>query len=818
MNTGSPPAAKSAAFHSATASRALALCCSLVAPCIAVAQNAAPGALEEVVVTAERRAMALQDTPISIVALSTETLESKNVEDLFDVARITPNLAIQGGRGSGNNTPTFAVRGISGGGGATSERGVGLYIDGIYVPRTSGSVFKVFDIERIEVLRGPQGTLFGRNSTGGAVRVVTKQPGPDFESYVRGTAGNFDRRDISAMVNIPVSDSVAVRAQGAYLHQDGYVRRGTQELGGSEDWLGRVQVAIELSENAKLTLGGLYSTSEETGSPSDIISWDMSPDLNFQGNYADWVSDALQLAGQPRLDVVSDPRLLRNDFTMPDLCFLDDFDPDWDKACEQYNNNDYLQVDANFEWNINEAMKLTSLSGYAYLDHEGVSDWQMLGTERRPDDVNSKVFYQEVQLNAELFGGRIDLVTGLTYFREESSSSGYNVTRRGTSAFPTQSPGTPPNNDAGLFITANGSTSQTSDSYGWFNSATWHATDKMNLTVGARLAHDKKDYEQTRLPGAGATNDFVPAPGTDRTTVTSDNSWTEVDWRGTLDYHFTDDHMAYATVSKAYRAGQYSYSVLQNVPGPAQSGDFIKPIPPETVINYELGARTTWFDGRLRVNPTVFYMQWTDRQGARQINCLAEGTVACPTGFRILVVNSGDVDLEGLELDAQLAVTDNLMLDGAVGITRFDLKDPVANGGPNLFPDQASPSWNVGASYSIPMTQGASLAFNANYSYTGSQETHASKGTDSSYTLPSYDLVNARITWTAASKRNVVTLFANNLLDDTYATYATKFGGGFWDNTSPTGPTATIAAPPRNMVSVVRGRPRDFGVTYQHNF
>jgi iron complex outermembrane receptor protein len=791
------------------------VCGALLASGVTFAQTNSVS-LEEVIVTAERRAMALQDTPISIVALSTETLERKNVEDLFDVARITPNLSIQGARGSGNNTPTFSVRGISGGGGATSERGVGLYIDGIYVPRTSGSIFKVFDIERIEVLRGPQGTLFGRNSTGGAVRIVTKQPGPDFESYVRGTVGNFDRHDLSGMVNIPVSDTVSVRAQGAYLHQDGYVRRGTQKLGSSEDWLGRVQVAFKLGENAKLTLGGLYSDSKETGSPSDIVSWDMSPNLNFQGNYADWVSDALQLAGQPRLDVVNDPRLTRNDFTMPDLCLLDDFNPDWDALCEQHNDNTYMQADANFEWNINNSLKFTSVSGYAYLDHEGVSDWQMLGTERRPDDVNSKVFYQEFQLNAGLFDSKVDLVTGLTYFREESSSSGYNVTRRGTSTFSPQNANG--NGDAGLFITANGATSQTADSYGWFNSATWHTTDKLNLTLGARLAYDKKDYEQTRLPGSGATNDFVPAPGTDRTTVTSDHTWTEVDWRGTIDYHFTQDHMAYATVSKAYRAGQYSYTVLANVPGPAQSGDFIKPIPPETVINYELGARTTWLDGRLRINPTVFFMQWSDRQGARQVSCATEGTVACPTGFRILIVNSGDVDLEGLELDAQLAVTDNLMLDGAVGITRFDVKDPVANSGPNLFPDQPSPSWNVGATYSVPMTQGAGLIFNLNYSYTGEQETHPTLGTDSSFTLPSYDLVNARITWTSSSQRNIVTLFANNLLDDTYATYATKFGGGFWDSPVAAGPTAAIAAPPRSMVSVVRGRPRDFGVTFQHNF
>lgn len=788
------------------------LCGALLVPCVTSAQTSSV-TLEEVVVTAERREMALQDTPISIVAMSTETLERKGIEDIADVALFTPNLAIQGSRGSGNNTPTFAIRGISGGGGATSERGVALYIDGIYVPRTNGSIFKVFDIDRIEVLRGPQGTLFGRNSTGGAIRIVTKQPTNEFESYVRGTVGNFDRHDVSGMVNIPVSDNVAVRAQAAYLHQDGYVERGTQDMGGSEDWLGRLQVAINFTENTKLTLGALYSDSKSDGSPQDIIEWDMRPDLNYQGNYADWMSDAFQAAGQPRLAVYNDPRLIRDDFTMPDTCLLDDFNPDWDVACEQSNDNEYYQVDANFEWTINDSLKLTSLSGFAHMDHTGATDWQQLGTERRPDDVRSKVLYQELQLNAALFGGAVDLVTGVNYFREEAFSGGYNLNRRGTSTFTPQSPGTPPNGDAGLFITLNSNVKQISDSYGWFNSATWHATDKMNLTVGARLAYDKKDYRQTRWRGFGATNDFIPAPGTDRTTVTADDTWTEVDWRGTLDYHFTEDFMAYATVSKAYRAGQYSFTVLPNVPGPLQSGDFIKPIPPEQVLNYELGARTTWFDGRLRINPTAFFMEWTDRQGARQVSCAAEGVVACPTGFRILVVNSGDIDIYGLELDAQFAATDNWSFDGAVGITDYDLKDPVANTGPNLFPDQASPTWNVGTTYSLPLGD-STLAFNLNYSYVGDQETHPTTGTDSSFTLPSYDLTNARIVWTSSSKRNTISLFANNLLDETYATYATRFGGGFWDAGAPTG----LAAPPRSMVNVVRGRPRDYGVTFQHNF
>ncbi|HXS29789.1 MAG TPA: TonB-dependent receptor plug domain-containing protein, partial [Steroidobacteraceae bacterium] len=174
-------------------------------------------ALEEIVVTAERREMALQDTPMSIVAISGETLQAKGVDDLMELSDYTPNLSIKGGRTGGNNAPVFSIRGIGGGGGATGERGVALYIDGIYVPRTSGSVFKVFDIERAEVLRGPQGTLFGRNSEGGAIRLFTQQPTQNFDAYVRGTVGNFDHLDVSGMVNVPITDKLAVRAQGAYL-------------------------------------------------------------------------------------------------------------------------------------------------------------------------------------------------------------------------------------------------------------------------------------------------------------------------------------------------------------------------------------------------------------------------------------------------------------------------------------------------------------------------------------------------------------------------------------------------------------------------
>jgi iron complex outermembrane receptor protein len=315
-------------------------------------------------------------------------MEQKGLADLSDVAMYTPNLSISGSRGTGNNQPIFAIRGISGGGGATSERGVALYIDDIYVPRTSGSIFKILDLERVEVLRGPQGTLFGRNSEGGAVRLITRQPQNEFEAYLRADVGNFNKVNITGMVNLPVNDAFAVRFQAAHLEEDGHVDRGPEELGGSEDWIGRLQLAFQLSESVDLTLAGLYNYSWSGGSPNIMKGWDMSPGINgpgvpanvaIQGNYADWISDWLQGSGQARLDTVNDSRLILGDDTAPGFCFLDDANPDWDEACAQKDNNRYYQVDAKLGWDLSEQTRATFTAGYARLDHSGITELVLVG-------------------------------------------------------------------------------------------------------------------------------------------------------------------------------------------------------------------------------------------------------------------------------------------------------------------------------------------------------------------------------------------------------------------------------------------------------
>ncbi len=782
--------------------------------------------MDVVTVTSERRETAIQDTPLSVLAFTPETIERQGIEDLMDVSLFTPNLTISGSRGNGVNQPTYMIRGISGGGGATSERGVALYLDGIYVPRTNGSIFNVLDVDRIEVLRGPQGTLFGRNSTGGAIRMFTKQPGPEQESYARVTVGEMDRTDFVAMTNIPVSERFFVRLQGGLLKEEGWVTRGTQELGGHEDWVGRFQAKALLSDTLTANFGFLYSDSQSDGSPQDVETFDMAPGIEgfFDGNFADWLSDALEADGQAPIAAVDDPRIVRDDFTMPDFCLLDDFDPDFDAACELFNDSVYWQADLNLTWDLGDNLSLISTSGAAEMDHEGLTSWQQLGFEARPDNVNSEVFYQDLQLNAGLFGGRVELVTGVNFFYEDSSSSGALITRRGTSAPPgpptwandPDGDGVPGrangNGDAGLFTTDDTLTRQESTSWGWFNSAIWHITDATNLTVGARLAHDKKEYMQTEY----ASDNFNPAPGTSSTTVTTDDSWTEVDWRATLDHHFTEDVMGYATVSKAYQAGQFSFGIIDLIPGDLQSGDFIQAIPPEKVVNYEAGLRTE-FGGRFRLNPTLFFMQWSNRQAARQITCTAaeQASGACPVGFVIRVVDSGDVDVYGAEIDGQFFLTDQFSIYGAYGYTNYELADPVANSGPYLFPEPPMNTGNIGALYTMPMDGGAEMNFSVNYAYVGSQQTHPTDDSDSTYEQPDYGLVNARVEWKSGDGRYTLALFANNLLDETYASYSTRFGGGYWDFG---GPRRGAGIPDRSSLNVVRGKPRQIGATLQVNF
>ena len=646
--------------------------------------------------------------------------------------------------------------------------------------------------------------------------VIMVDPQKVPESYVRPTVTGDVRNRLSTLSQQILS---ATRLQKIIDTLNLYPE--DRKTAAREDLIGRIVARWEPTIDSSATFAFLYSDSKAHGTPLVFREFDMNPGIEgvIQGNVADWLNDAFKLAGQPPIAPYNDPRIVTGDpFTAPSLCLLDDFNPDYDAACTQFNDNKYWQADVTTEFPLGDNITVSTVSGLSKLKHAGVSDFQLLGMEYRRDDIESEVFYTEVQLNTGLFDNAIELVAGGNYFFEQSSAPNYQINRRGTSDFPTQQ--ARGNADAGLFRTADTYTLQESDSFGAFVNATWHIFDSLDFTGGLRFSHDKKAYRQTRfaefLP-SGALGAFRTAPGTGSTTDEDDSTFEQVDYRATLDYDITPDIMAYATVSKAYKAGTYSYTIqswtaANNATGANQSA-VIQPIPPEEVQNFEVGSRMTLFDNRVRFNPTVFYMKYTNRQAARQVACTI-GTGSCPVvGFTINVVDSGDVNIWGAELDMQIAVTDDFIIDASGAILDYKVLDQAANSGPNLFPDAPSPSFNVGATYNADFGFGATT-FNLNYAYVGEQETHPTAVGDSAFRMEDYGLVNARIRVVPNDGAVTLTLFANNLLDEVYATYAQRFGGGFWDPGAGTG----LAAPLRSALGEVRGRPREVGLTVQYDF
>jgi iron complex outermembrane receptor protein len=644
---------------------------------------------------------------------------------------------------------------------------------------------------------------------------------------------------------------VFLRLQAATLEQDGFVRRGPQLLGSSEDKLARVQLGWQPSADLSVNFGLMYTDSYSDGSPTDMTQFNMDPicPLNpadttycLQGNYADWVSDFLQSAGQARLST-NDPRLLRDDYSMPDWCFLDGSDPDWDDQCKQWNTAEYTQADMNVKWRISDVVSMQATTGLSDFSSSGVSDWQLMGMEFRPSGVESETFYQELQFNFALFDNRLDLVTGANYFREDAGtprealsqaigSSVFNATTGGTAfgnLWGCAGAGTTAPLCSGterrLRVTGDSSSQQESTAAGLFANATLHFGEQVNLTLGARQSWDEKDFSSTVY----ASDNFIPQTG-GSTTVAAKDDWSEMDWRATVDYHINESIMLYLTSAKAFRSGTFSVPAAL---APAGTRTFsLRPppaaVPPESLQNEEVGIRSDWFDGRFRINATYYRMDFTNRQGASAVQ-----DATAPTGFVIQLANQGDVQLWGTEIEAMLAVTDNFTVEAAAGRADYELDNVCINNGPFLFPPPMESSYTLTANYDFQIATG-NYSLSVSNAHTGPMQTHSGGFTaeenaeygcgafaatfiDSRYEVPSYDLVNASLRFVPESAKWTAMLYLNNLTDEVYANNAQSFGRGFWTQGGPAGGTG-LSAPARSAVADYRGRPREYGVTVQYNF
>jgi iron complex outermembrane receptor protein len=300
------------------------------------------------------------------------------------------------------------------------------------------------------------------------------------------------------------------------------------------------------------------------------------------------------------------------------------------------------------------------------------------------------------------------------------------------------------------------------------------------------------------------------------------------------------------TTSEAFRSGTFTTPaavavcavvVPPGVPCPQVAFHRRPPpaaVPPETLLNDEIGFRSEWLDGRLRFNATYYEMDFTDRQGASAVS-----DANAPTGFRIELVNQGDVDLWGNEIEAMFAVTERLTIEGATGRANYEMSNPCINNGPYLFPPPMDREYNLSGRYEWPRPAGTFM-FTLNYTHTGPMQTHpggftpeelagltcfatpaaaafSSTFIDSRYEVPSYDLGNFSLRYTPNDARWSATFFVNNMTDEVYANNAQSFGRGFWTQGGPAGGSG-YSAPPRQAIADYRGRPREYGLTFQFSF
>jgi iron complex outermembrane receptor protein len=731
----------------------------------AAAQPAASATLTEIVITAQRTETSLQETPVSITAFSSEALNERGITSMLDMSAFVPNLQVGSRMGSAGTQGGYAIRGV--GINATgSSPSVGIYVDDVYFPSISGNLLGLFDVQRVEVLRGPQGTLFGRNTIAGAVQYLTVKPSTEgFSGFAEATGGDFSRADFSAALNIPLGDTVAARLSVATRKRDGYVHDDLNNIDrGSDDTKdGRLQ--LRWTPTDKLTVDFKTEVLEQKSNGRAVTVLLIQPTAFLVGRATRGGPPAERETRPYTSSLASTGNYQFPGFNGP-----------------EYFKFNHRVVQGAIDYQISDNLTLTAISAFSHSKRDSASD-----PDNTPLSIihvtnldEGDLFTQEVRLAGK--SDRFNWTTGVYYYDETRDSSG------------TANIGLSP---TGPFGVANEIKSK---AYALYAQGTYDFTERWSGTLGARYSSEKVD--------ARAVVPYVvnpPIAGFNTQPSGSDTYEDTSPYVG-LNFQVNPDVMTYAKATKGFRAGGFNFA---NPPtGMARFNQ-------ESAWTYELGARMEFMDKRLRVNPTVFQNTWKDIQ----FNALLPPA-------NIFTKNAGDAKIKGAELEMQFAASDRWLLDGSISLlsghyTRIDPQVTLAflypNGsfaGPAPGPGTPVPvtdltldddlqqaperKYTAGARYTLPLGSGGRVVANGNYAWV---DTIRSAITRTNFVqLPSYGLFNAQVQYIAADDRWSLGLSGTNLADEYF-----RIGGVNFIN----GPGPLTADP---------GRPREVAVTFRYNF
>jgi iron complex outermembrane recepter protein len=776
------------------------------------------GGLEEIVVTATRREQNLQDVPISIVAVTGDTLQLRGLDSLERVSQAIPNLVVTGG-GGGTGQTNFTVRGIP---------NVGTYVDGVWQVGTNGLLTQGFvDIDRIEVLRGPQGTEFGRDSTGGAIRIWTKKPSDQYNGDVTVTAGSYDRHDVTASVDLPITDKFLTRFTGASLNRDGYVYSLTTGKSGGDMDQQIFRGDALWTPSDKLTWRFNYQYD------SNVSTEPRLQDAVFKGTYpqagqAVGVPDLYEAAGQGAY----------NAQTMT-AGYPGGLVGEWQNRSNITQPNDFVtkQFSSDLTWDLTDKMKIQFITAQTDQDVYLNTDWDNSQWDL-VDDVNQnhlRVFSQEIQLTGgtdrvKWVGGayywdQLNQTRSTRYQVEEFVSGLYDINAAYANPICTSvqhprpvPPGPPPLSDCeDVYAAASGPggrfdsiTRYDQHGYALFGEATISLTKKIDMTIGMRH-HDQHDLStpESVVPGvtaprAPSANDrfvgdvyngssvgFTPTP----------SSFDKNTYRFSVQDQFTPDFMGYIGYSEGFNSGGAS---VYTDPSTAQR--VVSPYLPQLLKNTEVGIRSDLANKHVRINATIFHTEWQDIQSL--------AAVFDSAGHQLPILstqNVGSALATGAELEMTFVPGEHWLFN--VNLGYLDARYTEIAAGTfaldtgTAFAQAPKDTGSIGAQYTASLNKGASLTARVDYLYQGQfWRSLPFLRTDFWTAVPAgFDesggsgIVNARLAYSPPKANWNIAVFGTNLTDERLIN--SGFFHGIWGFDF-----ATV------------GRPREGGVSFNFKF
>lgn len=694
-------------------------------------------ALEEIVVTAQKRAQNQQDVPLAMTAFTATDIERQNFTNIAQLAEFTPNVIFD---------TTTSISGLSSGAAVfirgigqidfalTTDPGVGTYVDGVYASRSVGGVIDTLDVERVEILRGPQGTLFGRNTMGGAINITTARPGKQFGGNLEVTAGEFNRIDVRGAIDVPLSPQLGLRLAGSSKQRDGYVERVLvgDELGNEDRQALRASLLYS-GDRLEVFATADYAQIRENSAGSVLAGITQAPNV-IVFNLFDAPGNSVPGFGS---SVPYDGRFITGD---PDRTFADG---------PTGTDLNVFGGAVTLAWTLDD-LEIKSISSYRKTDGEFFRDPDnspLTITHTSNPDYEHQQITQELQFTGSA-GTRLEYVGGLYYLQEEGSDN----------VFVPLAP-------ALGFIT--NLTDIDNESFAAYGQATYKFTEAWALTGGLRYTEEDKTYVPFQRILFGPAG---PAPGVSVPLIPDDPvaaTFEQTTGRLALELAPSDDWLYFVSFTQGFKSGGFNFRYV--VP----RGSAL-PFDPETVDSYELGFKWQGADDRVRLNGTAFFMDYEDIQ-----------VQVFEIGGGPLTQNSGTAEIKGAELELLALPTRNFRLGLALGYTDAaytDLNPPTIALAASLTLDAKLPNTpeltaSASAQYDLTRTWGT-LGFRVDFAHT--DDIHNDAQNSPFLFQRAYDLWNGSMRYASPSEAWELVLFGTNLGDERYiGSGDSNFGLGF---------------------------------------